>query len=105
MRKLSGMRSRCDVLRTEYNTDDPLNPKEIATLYTVFEYYKGGGRTDSLHYLLIIRQKSRIVFKEELHSCFEDALVRYCREVRKRAEEWHPIGMVIHSLHEKEAER
>lgn len=98
MKELSGNRSRCDILKTEYNTDDPSNPKEIATLYTVFEYYKGGGRTDALHYLLIIRQKSRIVFKEKILGCFEYALVRYCREIRKRAEEWHPIGALAHSL-------
>lgn len=98
MKELSGNRSRCDILKTEYNTDDPSNPKEIATLYTHFEYYKGGGRTDSLHYLLIIRQKSKIVFKEKLEVCFEEALVRYCREIRKRAQEWHPIGVLVHSL-------
>ena len=31
MSKLSGMRSRCDVLKTEYTADDPYGPKEIST--------------------------------------------------------------------------
>ena len=98
MTELSGIKSRCDILRTEYNTDDSSNPKEIATLYTVFEYFKGGGRTDALHYLLIIRQRSKIVYREKLHGSFEYALVRYCVEIRRRAQEWNPIGLLLYSL-------
>ena len=95
MTELSGNKSRCDILKTEYNTDDYNNPKEIATLYTVFEYYKGGGRTESLHYLLIIRQRSKIVYKEKMDVCFEAALLHYCRKIRGRAQEWGPNGLLF----------
>ena len=91
------VRSRIDVMRTVYNTDDAENPKEIATLYDVFEYVDGK-KGDTLHYMTIIRQKSRIVFKEGHGRDFIQAMIRYHRTIRGRAEDMHPCAKMLMGL-------
>lgn len=87
------VRSRIDVMRTMYNTDDAKNPKEIATLYDVFEYVDGK-KGDTLHYMIVIRQRSRIVFQENYEGEFIQAMMRYHRTIRSRAEDIHPIAKI-----------
>lgn len=91
------IKSKVDVMRTEYNTDDANNPKEIATLYNVFEYVDGN-RSDTLYFMSIIRQRSRIVFKQEYGRDLFSAMQQYHRTIRGRAQEWHPIAVEVQKM-------
>lgn len=100
MRSLKDFFARVDVMRTEYNTDDLEHPREIATLYNVFKYYDGGGRTETLHHLILVRRKQKIVLRDRVDTGFYDALIKYHRIIRRRANEWHPIGLLFRAKEE-----
>ena len=90
---------KTSIVKTTYNTDDGKNPKESIILYGHFQYYKGGGRTDFLWFSLVVRQKSKIVYREhKVGDIFEEAMVRYCRVLRNRANEEHPFVTMINDL-------
>lgn len=99
MSEVNDFVSKVSVLRTEYLTDDMDHPKESINLYSHFKYYKHGGRTDSLWHSLIVRQKSKIVYREDkLEDGFYFALIRYCRVLRQRAQEWHILATMINTV-------
>jgi hypothetical protein len=88
-----GYKGKEVVFLAEYNTDDLDNPKERATLYSHYYIQKETGRrTQPYIYVIAIRRKSKIVFIERLHEQFDEALIQFCRIVRKRAEDMHPLA-------------
>lgn len=91
-----GFKIKMDVYLSEYNTDDVYNPKERAKLYDWHYSKKGGdGRTEPFKHEIIIRQKSKIVFRQDLSDVFDEALIQFHRIVRKRAEPIHPFAKMI----------
>ena len=94
---MTAIQQRIEIMKTEYNTDDADNPKEIATLYNVFEV-DDGVRSSTLYFMTIIRQKSRIVFKQEYARDFIQAMIQYQRTIRNRAEIDHPVAVQVRDL-------
>lgn len=78
----------------EYNTNDPHNPKERASLYEHFYTLKDGGRSETTKHEIIIRQKSKIVYREDLSEIFDLALYEFNDIVSDRAYPIHAIGKI-----------
>ena len=91
-----GFKVRLDNYLAEYNTDDAENPKERAMMYEWFYTKKGGGgRTAPFKHEIMIRQLSKIVFRQDLSEFFDEAMIQFHRIVRKRAESMHPVGKMV----------